>query len=129
MTNLLEGKKVPLYGDGRNERDWLYVEDHCAAIHLLVDAAATREIYNIGANAQLSNLDLTRTILDAFGLDESWIDYVPDRLGHDLRYAVDSAKIRTLGWAPEHDFAERLEDTIAWYRQREDWWRPLKGRS
>jgi dTDP-glucose 4,6-dehydratase len=127
VTNLLEGKKVPLYGDGRNERDWLYVEDHCAAIHLLVDAGRTGQIYNIGANAQFSNLTLTRAILDAFGRDESWIEYVPDRLGHDLRYAVDSTKIRDLGWAPRHDFTERLQDTIDWYRSRADWWRPLRA--
>src|SRR5690606_31040872 len=94
VTNLLDGKKVPLYGEGRNERDWLYVEDHCAAIYLLINEGQKGEIYNIGANAQLSNLELTRRILDAFGVDESWIDYVPDRPGHDLRYAVDSSKIR-----------------------------------
>jgi dTDP-glucose 4,6-dehydratase len=126
VTNLLEGKKVPLYGEGRNERDWLYVEDHCSAVHLLVDEGQVGEVYNIGANAQLPNLELTARILQHFGLDEGWIERVPDRLGHDLRYAVDSSKIRTLGWAPSHDFDERLEDTIAWYRAREDWWRPLK---
>jgi dTDP-glucose 4,6-dehydratase len=127
VTNLLEGKKVPLYGEGRNERDWLYVEDHCSAVHLLVDQGRPGEVYNIGANAQLPNIELTTRILEHFGLDESWIEPVPDRLGHDLRYAVDSSKIRSLGWAPDHDFDERLEDTIAWYRDREDWWRPLKG--
>jgi dTDP-glucose 4,6-dehydratase len=127
VTNLLDGKKVPLYGHGRNERDWLYVEDHCAAIHLLVDQGKPGEIYNIGANAQLANIDLTRALLDSFGLDESWIEYVPDRPGHDLRYAVDSSKIRSLGWAPAHTIEERLADTIEWYRAREDWWRPLKG--
>jgi len=126
VTNLLEGKNVPLYGDGRNERDWLYVEDHCSAIHLLVDQGSSGEIYNIGADAQLSNLVLTNQILDAFGLDNSRIDHVPDRLGHDLRYAVDSSKLRSLGWHPQHDFSERLGDTIDWYRSREDWWRPLK---
>jgi dTDP-glucose 4,6-dehydratase len=127
VTNLLDGKKVPLYGHGRNERDWLYVEDHCAAIHLLVDQGKPGEIYNIGANAQLANIDLTRALLDSFGLDESWIEYVPDRPGHDLRYAVDSSKIRSLGWAPAHTIEDRLADTIEWYRAREDWWRPLKG--
>jgi dTDP-glucose 4,6-dehydratase len=127
VTNLLDGKKVPLYGHGRNERDWLYVEDHCAAIHLLVDQGQPGEIYNIGANAQLANIELTRALLDSFGLDESWIEYVPDRPGHDLRYAVDSSKIRSLGWAPAHTIEERLADTIEWYRAREDWWRPLKG--
>ena len=126
VTNLLEGRKVPLYGEGRNERDWLYVEDHCSAVHTLVDRGEPGEIYNIGANAQLPNITLTTAILDAFGLDESWIERVPDRLGHDLRYAVDSSKIRGLGWAPAHDFTDRLADTIAWYREREDWWRPLK---
>jgi dTDP-glucose 4,6-dehydratase len=126
VTNLLDDKRVPLYGAGRNERDWLYVDDHCAALHLIVDKGQAGEIYNIGANAQLPNLELTRAILEHLGKDESWIDWVPDRLGHDLRYAVDSSKVRGLGWSPPHDFAERLEDTIAWYRARRDWWEPLK---
>jgi dTDP-glucose 4,6-dehydratase len=126
VTNLLDGQKVPLYGDGRNERDWLYVEDHCSAIHLLVDEGEAGEIYNIGAGAQLPNIELTRRILAAFDRDESWIERVTDRPGHDLRYAVDSSKIRNLGWAPAHPFEERLTDTIEWYRAREDWWRPIK---
>jgi dTDP-glucose 4,6-dehydratase len=126
VTNLLDGKKVPLYGDGRNERDWLYVKDHCAALHLLIDQGQLGETYNIGANAQLSNLELTKKILNALNLDDSWIDRVADRLGHDLRYAVDSTKLRSLGWQPAHSFEERLEETIDWYRRREDWWRPLK---
>jgi dTDP-glucose 4,6-dehydratase len=126
VTNLLDGKRVPLYGEGRNERDWLYVEDHCSAIYLLVDEGRPGEIYNIGADAQLPNIELTRRILAALGRDESWIERVTDRLGHDLRYAVDSSKIRALGWKPAHPFEERLSDTIAWYRRREDWWRPLK---
>lgn len=126
VTNLLEGKNVPLYGDGLNERDWLYVEDHCSAIHLLVDAGASGEIYNIGANEQLSNIDLTHGILEALGKDESSIDYVPDRLGHDLRYAVDSSKIRELGWSPQNSFRERLIHTIEWYKEHSDWWQPLK---
>ena len=127
VTNLLEGKKVPLYGDGSNERDWMHVDDHNAALHLLVDQGETGEIYNIGAGAQLSNLELTHRILAALGAEETMIDYVEDRLGHDLRYAVDSSKLRALGWQPEHDFSERLDETIEWYRSREDWWRPLKG--
>lgn len=126
VTNLLEGKKVPLYGDGRNERDWLHVDDHVAAIHLLVDAGDSGGIYNIGANAQLSNLDLTQRILAALGRDDSMIERVPDRPGHDFRYAVDSSKLRAIGWEPEQDFDERLDDTVRWYRDREDWWRPLK---
>jgi dTDP-glucose 4,6-dehydratase len=127
VTNLLDDKRVPLYGDGRNERDWLYVEDHCSAIHLLVDQGQPGEIYNIGANEQLPNLELTKMILAGLGRDESWIEQVPDRLGHDLRYAVDSSKLRSLGWKPAHSFQERLTDTIDWYRDRQDWWRPLKA--
>ncbi len=126
VTNLLDDKKVPLYGDGRNERDWLYVEDHCSAIHMLVDEGTPGDIYNIGANAQLANIDLTHLIIDALGKDDTSIERVTDRLGHDLRYAVDSTKIRKLGWAPAHPFDERLADTIEWYRAREDWWRPIK---
>ena len=126
VTNLLEGEKVPLYGEGLNERDWLYVTDHCSALHLLVDQGEPGEIYNIGADNQLPNIELTRRILDALGHDESMIERVPDRPGHDLRYAVDSSKIRSLGWAPAHPFEENLQATIDWYREREDWWRPLK---
>jgi len=127
VTNLLEGKTVPLYGEGRNERDWLYVEDHCAALHLLVDRGEPGEIYNIGAEEQVPNLELTRTILTAMGRDESWIEWVPARPGPDLRYAVDSSKIRALGWSPGHALADRLSGTIAWYEHRRDWWEPLKG--
>ena len=126
VTNLLDGKRVPLYGDGRNERDWLHVEDHCSALHALVEQGELGEIYNIGANAQLSNIDLTRKILAAMGRDESWIERVPDRPGHDLRYAVDSSKIRALGWQPAHSFADQLKETVKWYEAREDWWRPLR---
>lgn len=127
VTNLIDDERVPLYGSGMNQRDWLHVEDHCAAIHVLVDSGIAGEIYNIGANAQLTNVTLTDYILGAFERDDAWIERVPDRLGHDLRYAVDSSKIRALGWEPQHDFREHLEQTIDWYRQREDWWRPLKG--
>jgi dTDP-glucose 4,6-dehydratase len=127
VTNLLDGKKVPLYGDGGNQRDWLYVEDHCAALHLLVDEGAPGEIYNIGANAQLPNIDLAKKILSIFEMDVDRIEYVADRPGHDRRYAVDSSRIRSLGWSPSRPFDERLVETVAWYRAREDWWRPLKG--
>ena len=120
VTNLLDGKKVPLYGDGRNERDWLYVKDHCAAIYLLIDEGQLGETYNIGSNTQLSNLELTKKILGAMNLDESWINRVADRLGHDLRYAVDSSKLRSLGWEPAHSFEDWLEETIGWYRRHED---------
>jgi dTDP-glucose 4,6-dehydratase len=127
VTNLLDQRRVPLYGDGSNERDWLHVEDHNEAIHLLVDKGASGEIYNIGANAQMSNLDLTMRILAATDNDESMIEHVPDRLGHDQRYAVDSSKLRSIGWAPRHSFDGRLEETVQWYQDRRDWWEPLRG--
>ena len=126
VTNLFEDVPVPLYGDGLNERDWLYVDDHCSALHMLVDAGEPGEVYNIGANAQVSNLELTHKILGLLGKDDSLITPVTDRLGHDRRYAVDSSKIRALGWEPAHSLDDRLGDTIDWYRSREDWWRPLK---
>jgi dTDP-glucose 4,6-dehydratase len=129
VTNLLDGERVPLYGDGQNERDWLHVNDHNSAVRLLVDEGEPGEIYNIGANAQLTNLDLTYRILAALGEDESMIERVTDRLGHDLRYAVDSSKLRALGWKPQHTFDEHLEATVSWYRDRPDWWKPLKGSS
>jgi dTDP-glucose 4,6-dehydratase len=128
ITRLLENESIPLYGQGRNERDWLYVEDHCSALHLLLDEGKPGEIYNIGADAQLSNLELARRILAAFSRDDSWIDFVEDRPGHDLRYAVDSSKIRALGWDPNHSFDDRLERTIEWYTGRQDWWQPLRAR-
>lgn len=128
VTNLLDDMKVPLYGDGRNERDWLYVDDHCSAIHMLVEEGSPGETYNIGADAQMTNLDLTRRILTALDRDDNWIERVVDRPGHDLRYAVDSSKLRDLGWRPAHSFDEWLEETIAWYKARQEWWRPLKER-
>ena len=126
VTNILDGIRVPLYGHGRNERDWLFVEDHCSAIDLLVDAGEPGEIYNIGANAQLSNLDVTHRILELLGRDESWVEHVADRPGHDFRYAVDSTKLRRLGWSPTHPFDVHLEETVRWYQARQDWWRPIK---
>ena len=126
ITNLLEDARCRCTATGCNERDWLYVDDHCSALHLLVDAGLPGEVYNIGANAQVSNLELTHKILGLLGKDESLIEPVTDRLGHDRRYAVDSSKIRSLGWQPAHSLDDRLGDTIDWYRSREDWWRPLK---
>jgi dTDP-glucose 4,6-dehydratase len=126
VTNLFEDRPVPLYGDGLNERDWLYVDDHCSALHLLVDDGAPGEVYNIGANAQVSNIELTHKILGLLGKDDSLIEPVKDRPGHDRRYAVDSSKIRALGWEPAHSLDDRLGDTVDWYRERRDWWQPLK---
>jgi dTDP-glucose 4,6-dehydratase len=129
VTNLLDGLQVPLYGDGLNERDWLHVNDHCRAIRMLVDEGEPGEVYNIGADNQLSNLEVTNRILAALGANASSIKPVADRLGHDRRYAVDSSKIRRLGWEPTHGFDEHLDTTVEWYRARRDWWEPLKGRA
>src|SRR6266540_4449181 len=126
VTNLLDGQKVPLYGSGGNVRDWLYVQDHCAAIDLVLRRGQTGAIYNVGAGNERSNLELTRRILAAFGVGEEMIEYVPDRPGHDWRYSLDTARVRELGWAPAHDFDAGLAETIAWYRDHEDWWRPMK---
>ena len=129
VTNLLDGHRVPLYGDGLNERDWLHVQDHCTAVRLLIDGGVPGETYNISADAQLTNLDLTHRILSLMGKDESQIEPVTDRPGHDRRYALDSSKFRALGWKPRSNIEERLEETIDWYRDHQDWWRPLNANS
>lgn len=127
VTRLLDGQTVPLYGDGLNERDWIHVSDHCAALRLLADIGTAGETYNIGADVQITNLQLTNRILEAMGVDSSFIEHVPDRLGHDRRYALDSGKLRSLGWAPLRMLDDHLAGTIDWYRRRSDWWRPLVG--
>ena len=128
VTNLLDGTRVPLYGDGLNVRDWCYVDDNCRAIDLAVRKGRDGEIYNIGAGNEIANRDLTETVCEVLGAGEQMIEYVPDRLGHDRRYSVDTAKVRALGWTPEHDFRNALETTIAWYRDNRWWWEPLKTR-
>jgi dTDP-glucose 4,6-dehydratase len=126
VTNLLDGLNVPLYGDGRNVRDWTYVLDNVAAQWLVLTEGTPGEVYNVGAGNELTNRELTFELLERLGAGEDMIDHVPDRPGHDLRYAVDTTKVRDLGWAPAHSLDEALDATIAWYRDREDWWRPLK---
>ena len=127
-TNLLDGKKVPLYGDGLNKRDWLYVEDNCAGIDLVLREGKAGEIYNIGAGNELTNRTLTERLLALAGAGEESIQYVEDRLGHDRRYAVDTAKIRALGWEPSRDLEAALTETFEWYRDNRWWWEPLKAR-
>ena len=127
VSNLLEGRKVPLYGDGQNVRDWLHVDDHCHGIALVAQAGRPGEIYNIGGGTELTNLELTHRLLDAVGADETMIEPVVDRLGHDRRYSVDWSKIATeLGYAPQVPFADGLAATVAWYRDNPGWWSPLK---
>jgi dTDP-glucose 4,6-dehydratase len=126
VTNLLDGQNVPLYGDGLNQRDWLFVEDNCAAVDLVLRAGQPGEIYNIGAGNELPNRDLTDKLLALAGAGPERVDYVTDRLGHDRRYSVASEKVRALGWQPEHGLDEALERTFAWYRDNRWWWEPLK---
>ena len=129
ITNLLEGKKVPVYGTGNNVRDWLHVDDHCRGIHQVLMNGRSGEVYNIGGGRELTNLEITGLILDAMGADESSIEYVEDRKGHDLRYSVDWTKInRELGYEPQVSFEDGLRETIQWYRDNEAWWKPLKNR-
>ena len=127
ITNALEDKALPLYGDGKNVRDWIYVGDNCAAIDLVLRKGKDGEIYNIGGGNEIENVVLTRQILRLTGKPETLITPVADRPGHDRRYALDSAKVRALGWKPAHDFPSALAATVEWYRTREDWWRPIKS--
>lgn len=129
LTNLIDGLKVPLYGDGKNIRDWLFVEDNCRGIASILKDGKEGEVYNIGGGKYLSNLDLTQNILNVMDKGDGSIEYVNDRPGHDRRYALDSSKIRTLGWNPENDFSENLERTVRWYSENEEWWRPLKEKA
>ncbi len=127
-TNLLDGKQIPLYGDGLNERDWLYVDDHCAGVNLVLESGRLGEIYNIGAGNETANRDLVNKLLALLGKDESSVSYVADRLGHDRRYSVDIAKITALGWKRRRSLDEALEQTVSWYRDNRWWWEPLKSR-
>ncbi|MHB1612726.1 MAG: dTDP-glucose 4,6-dehydratase [Actinomycetes bacterium] len=130
ITNLLDGLPVPLYGDGGNVRDWLHVADHCRGIALVAAGGRAGEIYHIGGGTPLTNADLTRRLLRATGRDEAFVRKVPDRPGHDRRYALDTAKIvGELGYAPQIDLDTGLADTVAWYQHHEDWWRPLAPRA
>ena len=129
ITNILDGKRPKLYGDGRNVRDWIHTEDHSSAVWDILTRGRIGETYLIGADGERSNVDVLRAILRAMGRDEGDFDWVRDRPGHDRRYAIDSSKLRReLGWEPKHtDFASGLEETIAWYREHESWWRPAKA--
>ncbi len=126
ITNLLEKKKLPLYGKGENRRDWIYVEDNCEAIELVFEKGRDGEIYNIGGGSELSNRELTQKILNLFKLGEEWIELVADRPGHDFRYGLDSSKVKNLGFRSRHSFDEALVKTIDWYRKNADWWQPLR---
>ena len=128
ITNALADKQVPLYGDGLNIRDWLFVEDHCSAIDTVLHKGKNGEIYNVGGNNEKTNRYITDTILKYLGKDNSLIKYVADRLGHDRRYAIDATKIKEeLGWQPKYKFEQAIEKTIEWYLNNKSWWKPLKN--
>jgi len=126
ITNLVDGVQVPVFGGGRQVRDWLYVEDHCRAIKLLVERGINGEVYNVGGGQECENIELTRKLLGLMGKDERSIKFVQDRPGHDMRYSLDSSKLQSLGWSPQVGFEEGLKKTVAWYLENEKWWRPLK---
>jgi dTDP-glucose 4,6-dehydratase len=126
ITNLIDDIPVPLYGDGQNERDWLHVEDHCRGVDLLIEKGTAGEVYNIGGGNEVKNVDLTHRILELVGKPASLIKPVADRPGHDRRYSLDTSKLKALGWRPLHNFEQGLAETVAWYKQNERWWRPIK---
>jgi len=127
ITNIITGKRLPIYGDGLNRRDWLHVDDHCQAIYKVLMQGQSGQIYNIGGGTELSNLEITQVILDHFQLDETIIDFVPDRKGHDFRYSVDDSKIRNeLNYSPTINFEIGLAATISWYEKNSSWWKKIK---
>lgn len=128
LSQALEGRELPVYGDGLQVRDWIYVEDHCAALATVLDRGAVGGIYNVGAGHEVTNLEITRTLLELVGKPSSLVRHVQDRPGHDRRYSVDTARLRALGWAPRHGFREALERTVAWYRDNRPWWEALRRR-
>jgi len=127
-TNLIDGKKIPLYGDGLNERDWLFVDDHCSGVHLVLTKGQVGEIYNIGAGNETPNRVLVDKLLGIFGVGEEMVQYVEDRKGHDRRYSVNIDKITELGWKKQRTLDEALDETVRWYRDNRWWWEPLKGK-
>lgn len=129
VSRAIEGRPLPLYGQGTNVRDWLYVEDCCRAAEMLIRCGGLGEVYNVGAGNEVRNIDVAEKICDLLGKPRSLIQLVPDRLGHDRRYALDCAKLRALSWAPEARFDEALAATVRWYRDNEAWWRKIKDRS
>jgi len=127
VTNLIEGKKVPVYGDGLNIRDWIYVLDNCDGIDFVINNGNVGEVYNIGGNNEKTNLEITKLVLSFLGKDESSVEYIKDRLGHDKRYSLDSTKISSLGWKPKFDFSNAFKETVDWYKNNEDWWKKIKS--
>src|SRR4030042_2022225 len=129
ITNVLEGKKIPIYGDGLYVRDWQYVEDHCRAIELVLKKGKVGETYLIGTDSDIANIEVVKKLIKILGANEKSIEYVKDRPGHDRRYAIDSTKIRReLGWQPKYNFGQALEQTVRWYKKNQSWWKKLKDK-
>lgn len=127
MTNAIDDLPLPLYGDGRQVRDRLYVRDHSRAVDVVLQRGQVGEVYNIAANSEKTNIDVARMIVEALGKPEHLIQFVTDRPAHDVRYALDTEKLRALGWEPQTPFAEGFRQTVQWYQERQDWWRPIKS--
>ncbi|MEV1200406.1 dTDP-glucose 4,6-dehydratase [Microbispora rosea] len=127
ITNLIEGRPVPLYGDGGNVRDWIHVSDHCRAVQLVAEVGGPGEVYHVAGTAELTNLELTRRLLDLLGASPDLVRRVEDRKGHDRRYSLDDRKLRALGYAPQVSFDEGLESTVRWYADNPSWWKPLRA--
>jgi dTDP-glucose 4,6-dehydratase len=128
VTNLILGERVPLYGDGLNVRDWMYVSDNCEALRLVLEQGQVGSVYNVGAGNELTNVQVTDALLDLLGADGLAVERVEDRLGHDRRYSVTTERIRALGWRPAHRFEDALDETVEFYRTHRDWWEPLRAR-
>jgi len=126
VTNALDGSPLPVYGDGRQRREWLHAEDHCAAVELVLREGEPGGVYNVGGEEH-DNLEVTSRIVELTGADPALVRHVDDRPGHDRRYSVDSSRIRALGWSSQQSFADGLAQTVAWYRDRRDWWAPIKS--
>ncbi len=129
ITKALNDEPLPLYGDGKNVRDWLYVEDNCAAIDEVLHKGLVGQVYNIGGRNELTNIEIAELILAQLGKDKSLIEYVADRPGHDRRYSITTEKVKKLGWFPTHNFKQALTETISWYKDNSDWWQPLLARN
>lgn len=128
ITNLLEGKKVPVYGDGKQVREWIYTQDHCSAVDTILHKGREGEIYNIGTEREIENLETVKLILKFLNMDDSYIEFVKDRPGHDRRYSLDTSKLRNeLGWKPEIEFEDGMESTVEWFKNNESWWKEIKS--
>lgn len=127
ITNLIEGKKVPVYGDGKQVREWIYTEDHCSAVDAVLHNGKLGEVYNIGTDEEWENINTVKLILSTLNMDESYIEYVEDRPGHDRRYSLDTSRIRSeLHWSPKVRFEDGIKKTVAWFQENKDWWMPIK---